>query len=60
MYWMGQGAHVSKPILELLGLAGFYPIHPRTYIRSWRNRRAAEKSAGEASISSENKILSAS
>lgn len=37
-YWIGQrNAEVSVPVLELLGLAGFYPIHPRTYIRAKEN-----------------------
>ncbi|XP_049785697.1 probable 28S ribosomal protein S16, mitochondrial [Schistocerca cancellata] len=40
-YWIGTGADVSTPVAELLGLAGFYPIHPRTYMTAWRNRRSA-------------------
>lgn len=27
------------------GLSGFYPIHPRTYMQSWRNRALAEAEA---------------
>ncbi|CAH2058507.1 unnamed protein product, partial [Iphiclides podalirius] len=38
-YWLGQGAHVTTPVAELLGLAGFFPIHPRCYMTAWRNRR---------------------
>ncbi|KAJ0171906.1 hypothetical protein K1T71_012669 [Dendrolimus kikuchii] len=38
-YWLGQGAHVSNPVGELLGLSGFFPIHPRSYMAAWRNRR---------------------
>ncbi|XP_014206653.1 probable 28S ribosomal protein S16, mitochondrial [Copidosoma floridanum] len=37
-HWIGQGAKVSRPLLEILGLAGILPIHPRTYMRAWRNR----------------------
>ncbi|KAJ2945000.1 hypothetical protein O0L34_g1897 [Tuta absoluta] len=37
-YWLGKGAHVSPPVAELLGLSGFFPIHPRTYMTAWRNR----------------------
>ncbi|KZC05669.1 PREDICTED: probable 28S ribosomal protein S16, mitochondrial [Dufourea novaeangliae] len=37
-YWLGSHANVSKPVAELFGLAGFYPVHPRTYITAWRNR----------------------
>lgn len=35
----------------ILGLAGFFPIHPRSYMTAWRNRRnteQAEKSASES------------
>ncbi|CAB3226089.1 unnamed protein product [Arctia plantaginis] len=38
-YWLGKGAHVSTPVAELFGLAGFFPIHPRSYMTAWRNRR---------------------
>ncbi|XP_033223773.1 probable 28S ribosomal protein S16, mitochondrial [Belonocnema kinseyi] len=47
MYWIGQGAHVSRPVIELLGISGFYPIHPRTYIKAWRNRKAHEEAAAK-------------
>lgn len=29
-YWMGCGAHPSPPVAKLLGLAGFFPLHPMT------------------------------
>ncbi|EDW90983.1 probable 28S ribosomal protein S16, mitochondrial [Drosophila yakuba] len=48
-YWLGKGAHLSTPAAELLGIAGLLPIHPRTYMTAWRNRRAA----AEAEASSE-------
>ncbi|XP_038218065.1 probable 28S ribosomal protein S16, mitochondrial [Zerene cesonia] len=55
-YWLGQGAHVTPPVAELLGLAGFFPIHPRTYMTAWRNRKAEKeriiKEAEEAAKSS--------
>uniref|UniRef100_A0A2A4K9F9 Small ribosomal subunit protein bS16m n=1 Tax=Heliothis virescens TaxID=7102 RepID=A0A2A4K9F9_HELVI len=38
-FWLGQGAHVTEPVGELLGLSGFFPIHPRSYMVAWRNRR---------------------
>uniref|UniRef100_A0A0K8TSX7 Small ribosomal subunit protein bS16m n=1 Tax=Tabanus bromius TaxID=304241 RepID=A0A0K8TSX7_TABBR len=47
-YWMGKGAHLSTPVAELLGIAGFLPIHPRTYMSAWRSRQRA-KLAQEAS-----------
>lgn len=51
-YWLGQGADISTPVAEILGDAGFLPIHPRRYMTSWRNRvkeaaEAAEKLAKE-------------
>lgn len=39
-HWIGTGAHVSTPVLELLGISGFYPVYPKTYMNSWRNRIA--------------------
>ncbi|XP_061705414.1 small ribosomal subunit protein bS16m [Cydia pomonella] len=41
-YWLGKGAHVTPPVAELLGLSGFFPIHPRSYMTAWRNRQAEE------------------
>nr|XP_003702938.1 PREDICTED: probable 28S ribosomal protein S16, mitochondrial [Megachile rotundata] len=40
-YWVGMGAEVSRPLARLLGIAGFFPIHPTTYLQAWRNRRKA-------------------
>ncbi|KAJ6643219.1 putative 28S ribosomal protein S16, mitochondrial [Pseudolycoriella hygida] len=40
-FWIGKGAHISQPVAELLGISGFYPIHPRTYMNAWRNRQKA-------------------
>lgn len=37
-YWLGSGAHLSTPVADLLGMSGFLPIHPKTYMTSWRNR----------------------
>lgn len=42
-YWIGSGAHITPPVAELLGISGFYPIHPRTYMTAWRNRLGTEK-----------------
>ncbi|XP_049828715.1 probable 28S ribosomal protein S16, mitochondrial [Schistocerca gregaria] len=49
-YWIGNGADVSTPVAELLGLAGFYPIHPRTYMTAWRNRRSAAENKEEVKL----------
>ncbi|KAL4713671.1 hypothetical protein ACJJTC_004202 [Scirpophaga incertulas] len=38
-FWLGKGAQVSTPVAEILGLAGFFPIHPRSYMTAWRNRK---------------------
>jgi small subunit ribosomal protein S16 len=40
--WIGEGTEISRPFLEILGLAGMLPIHPRTYINAWRNRKSKE------------------
>jgi len=60
-YWLSEGAQPSKPAAELLGLSGFLPIHPFTYIRARRHREAerrekmklAESSSQAASIETE-------
>lgn len=49
-YWIGNGAHISTPVGELLGIAGFLPIHPKTYMTAWRNREAAAKKASEEAV----------
>lgn len=57
-YWFTKGAQVSKPVAELLGLAGFFPIHPRTYMRAWRNRKIRKENAAKESISEEQTAVS--
>uniref|UniRef100_A0A0N4ZY90 Small ribosomal subunit protein bS16m n=1 Tax=Parastrongyloides trichosuri TaxID=131310 RepID=A0A0N4ZY90_PARTI len=43
-YWIGKKeAHISVPVLELLGLSGLLPVHPKTYIRAKDNREYLEK-----------------
>ncbi|XP_010729650.2 small ribosomal subunit protein bS16m [Larimichthys crocea] len=37
-YWIGCGAHPSKPVAKLLGLAGFFPLHPMTITEAERQR----------------------
>ena len=45
-YWLGKGnTTISAPVENLLGLAGFLPINPRTYMNAWRNRRKADEAA---------------
>uniref|UniRef100_A0A8R1HLF7 Small ribosomal subunit protein bS16m n=1 Tax=Caenorhabditis japonica TaxID=281687 RepID=A0A8R1HLF7_CAEJA len=39
-YWIGErNAHISVPVLELLGLSGLFPIHPKSFIRAKDNRQ---------------------
>ncbi|XP_015609919.1 probable 28S ribosomal protein S16, mitochondrial [Cephus cinctus] len=47
-YWLGRGAQPTKSVAELLGLAGFFPIHPRSYMTAWRHRRLNDKQAAQA------------
>lgn len=42
-HWLGNGALVSKPVSQLLGLAGYFPIHPTSYITAWRNRQTLDE-----------------
>ncbi|KAH8404159.1 hypothetical protein KR215_010736 [Drosophila sulfurigaster] len=47
-FWLGKGAHMSEPAAELLGISGLLPVHPRTYMTAWRNRKAAAEAAALA------------
>lgn len=47
-HWMGSGAHLSKPVAELLGISGFLPVYPKTYMDAWRNRKAAAEEEAKA------------
>nr|XP_055040940.1 28S ribosomal protein S16, mitochondrial [Misgurnus anguillicaudatus] len=40
-YWIGCGAHPTKPVAKLLGLAGFFPLHPMTVTEAERRRNTA-------------------
>ncbi|XP_063799612.1 small ribosomal subunit protein bS16m [Pseudophryne corroboree] len=44
-YWIACGAHVTKPVAKLLGLAGFFPLHPMTITAAERLIKAKEKEA---------------
>lgn len=37
--------HFNYILILFLGLSGFYPIHPRTYMTAWRNRALEEAEA---------------
>uniref|UniRef100_A0A3Q3WB40 Small ribosomal subunit protein bS16m n=1 Tax=Mola mola TaxID=94237 RepID=A0A3Q3WB40_MOLML len=40
-YWIGCGAHPTKPVAKLLGLSGFFPLHPMTLTEAERKRAQA-------------------
>ncbi|XP_075996958.1 small ribosomal subunit protein bS16m [Genypterus blacodes] len=42
-HWMGCGAHPTKPVAKLLGLAGFFPLHPMTITGAERRIAAAQQ-----------------
>ncbi|EEB12709.1 mitochondrial 28S ribosomal protein S16, putative [Pediculus humanus corporis] len=42
-YWLSQGAKVTLPVQNLLGLSGYFPIHYNTYRTAWNNRNKIEK-----------------
>lgn len=52
-HWIGEGAHVSSPVAKLLGLSGFYPIYPKTYMDAWRNRAKLQAQQEAPKTSSE-------
>ncbi|KAM4740236.1 small ribosomal subunit protein bS16m isoform 1-T1 [Anableps anableps] len=41
-YWIGCGAHLTKPVAKLLGLSGFFPLHPMTVTEAERRRAQAK------------------
>ncbi|XP_054640747.1 28S ribosomal protein S16, mitochondrial [Dunckerocampus dactyliophorus] len=54
-YWIGCGAHTTKPVAKLLGLAGFFPLHPMTVTEVERRRAQANQmeTKAEDSVESE-------
>ncbi|XP_069467010.1 small ribosomal subunit protein bS16m [Ambystoma mexicanum] len=44
-YWIGNGAHTTKPVEKLFGLAGFFPLHPMTITNAERLRQKKEMDA---------------
>ncbi|XP_077989392.1 small ribosomal subunit protein bS16m-like [Glandiceps talaboti] len=47
-YWMAEGAYLTKPVAQLLGLSGFLPVNPMSYVTARRHRMEAERKAAEA------------
>ncbi|XP_019359406.1 PREDICTED: 28S ribosomal protein S16, mitochondrial [Gavialis gangeticus] len=48
-HWLGAGACISRPAEKLLGLAGFFPLHPMTITHAERLRKARAAEAARAS-----------
>ncbi|XP_029286558.1 small ribosomal subunit protein bS16m [Cottoperca gobio] len=44
-FWIGCGAHTTKPVAKLLGLAGFFPLHPMTITEGERQRAQTKLTA---------------
>ena len=38
--YLAGGVQLSRPVAQLMGLAGLTPQHPDTYVQAWRNREA--------------------
>lgn len=45
-YYMGKGASLSRLLSQYLGLAGFYPMHPKLLVNAWRHRQGLETRRG--------------
>ncbi|XP_030633216.1 small ribosomal subunit protein bS16m [Chanos chanos] len=54
-YWMGCGAHPTKPVAKLLGLAGFLPLHPMTITAAERRHKMADVAEAVESTNEEEK-----
>ncbi|XP_054857486.1 28S ribosomal protein S16, mitochondrial [Eublepharis macularius] len=50
-YWIASGAQYTKPLQKLLGLAGFFPLHPMTITNAERIKKRQAREA--ASVSQE-------
>ncbi|KAA0707510.1 28S ribosomal protein S16, mitochondrial [Triplophysa tibetana] len=49
-HWIGCGAHPTNPVAKLLGLAGFFPLHPMTVTEAERRRKAASTQENKTDI----------
>uniref|UniRef100_A0AC35G6K4 Small ribosomal subunit protein bS16m n=1 Tax=Panagrolaimus sp. PS1159 TaxID=55785 RepID=A0AC35G6K4_9BILA len=53
-YWIGErNAQISVPVLELLGLSGLFPIHPKTYIRAKDQRETLAQQVAALQVAAE-------
>ncbi|XP_052283351.1 28S ribosomal protein S16, mitochondrial-like isoform X1 [Dreissena polymorpha] len=58
-YWTGMNAKCSTPVLQLLGLSGFYPIHPTTRLQAMRIQKKGEEEKLRKQSNSEEKTQEA-
>uniref|UniRef100_A0A3P8X660 Small ribosomal subunit protein bS16m n=1 Tax=Cynoglossus semilaevis TaxID=244447 RepID=A0A3P8X660_CYNSE len=54
-YWIGCGAHPTKPVAKLLGLAGFFPLHPMTITEAERQKAQTQVTQTEEGSEQEQK-----
>ncbi|XP_077167278.1 small ribosomal subunit protein bS16m [Paroedura picta] len=47
-YWIASGAQLSMPFEKLMGLAGFFPLHPMTITNAERIKRRRAREAAAA------------
>ncbi|XP_061457310.1 small ribosomal subunit protein bS16m isoform X2 [Rhineura floridana] len=47
-YWIANGAHLTMPVEKLLGLSGFFPLHPMTITNAEREKRKQAREAATA------------
>ncbi|KAM6434427.1 small ribosomal subunit protein bS16m [Liasis olivaceus] len=56
-YWFACGATPTKPVEKLLGLSGFFPLHPMTVTNAERGKKKkaqeAERAAEEAAAAAD-------
>ncbi|XP_060614727.1 small ribosomal subunit protein bS16m isoform X1 [Anolis sagrei] len=52
-YWIANGALLSKPVEKLLGLSGFFPLHPMTITNAERVKRRQAREAKGAALEEE-------
>ncbi|MBN3325658.1 RT16 protein, partial [Atractosteus spatula] len=55
-YWIGCGAHPTKPVAKLLGLSGFFPLHPMTVTEAERRRKRAAHREEQAQAGEEQDV----
>ncbi|KAM3824393.1 small ribosomal subunit protein bS16m isoform 1-T2 [Vipera latastei] len=52
-HWFAYGATLSKPAEKLLGLSGFFPLHPMTITNAERLRKKKAREAEKAAAKGE-------